>query len=58
MKDIKCDKKGCKKIIGHVRRSGSNEYYDGTHQIGYKSFCSEKHIEDYRKSLPTNNEGK
>jgi hypothetical protein len=54
LREIKCDKKGCKKIIGHKDKITRPVYYDGTCQIGYKSFCSDKHLEEYRKLLTSN----
>ena len=43
---IFCDKKGCKKIIGHKRYNGGFHWFIGTHQSGFKSTCCDKHLRE------------
>lgn len=44
MREIICDKRRCKKVIGHFTLSGRKTYYEGTNQVGHNSYCSEKHL--------------
>ena len=39
-----CDKKGCKKVIGHKGYNGRIRWYDGVHQCGYFSTCCDSHL--------------
>ena len=42
---IYCDMPKCEKVIGHYPYIGRDVYYDGTYQIGFNSYCSEKHLD-------------
>jgi hypothetical protein len=46
IKKIYCDKEGCGKIIGHKGYNGRIKWYNGTHQWGDFSTCSEEHLEE------------
>ena len=44
-REIICDTKGCRKVIGHIGIvSGRPTYYGGTAQVGFNSYCSKKHF--------------
>ncbi len=41
--DLLCDAEGCTCVIGYERH-GKDHWFDGTHQVGYNSYCSERHL--------------
>lgn len=41
--DILCDAKDCRCVIGY-ERNGKPHWFDGVHQVGYNSYCSERHL--------------
>ena len=41
--DLLCDADGCTCVIGYERH-GKPHWFDGVHQVGYNSYCSEKHL--------------
>ena len=46
IRKVICDKKGFRKQIGQQIDKRQPRYWEGTYQTGYKSCCSEKHLED------------
>jgi len=42
--EVLCSKTGCKKVIGHKGYNGRVRWYEGVHQCGYFSTCSDKHL--------------
>ena len=42
VRKIRCQNSFCGKIIGYLSPRGRTQFYDGTYQIGFNSYCGEK----------------
>ena len=52
--DILCDAKGCKVVIGYDH-AGKPHWFEGVHQVGYNSYCSERHLRSEWKWAKSDN---
>lgn len=41
LEDIVCDRRGCKVVIGYMKHTGREHWFDETHQVGHNSYCSD-----------------